>query len=86
MSISTSVTLGAVIAGLPSGVSSTGASTRRRRGRPPKPVAIAVTRMWSPIESSMTAPKMTFAFGSADGGHDLRRLVRLGEPELRARP
>src|SRR4029079_14766954 len=41
-------------------------STRLRRGRPPpKPVAITVTRTSSPSVSSMTAPKMTFAFGSA---------------------
>ena len=43
----------------------TGASTRLRRGLPPKPVAITVTRTSSPIDSSMTAPKITFAFGSA---------------------
>ena len=44
-----------------------GASSRRRRRRAarPKPVAITVTRTSSPIASSMTAPKMTFAFWSA---------------------
>ncbi len=68
MSSSTSRTLGASNAGrsdddavAPTG----GASTRRLRGRPPNPVAIAVTRTSSPIDSSMTAPKMTFAFESA---------------------
>ena len=32
---------------------------------PPKPVAITVTRTSSPSDSSITAPKITFAFGSA---------------------
>ena len=38
---------------------------RRRRRPPPKPVAITVTRTSSPSASSITAPKMTFAFWSA---------------------
>src|SRR5207237_673337 len=37
----------------------------RRRPWPPKPVAITVTWTSSPRESSMTAPKITFAFWSA---------------------
>ena len=58
-----SVTLGALNTGVGEGAAAaTGASARRRRTRPPKPVAIAVTRTSSPIASSMTAPKMTFAF------------------------
>src|SRR5258708_8833109 len=52
-----------------SGAAGTGASTteppRRRRRPPPKPVAITVTRTWSPAASSITAPKITFAFWSA---------------------
>src|SRR5919198_1470070 len=40
-------------------------SRRRRRRWPPKPVAITVTRTSSLTPSSMTAPKMTFAFWSA---------------------
>src|SRR5207248_11430375 len=34
----------------------------RRLRWPPKPVAMTVTRTWSPSALSMTAPKMTFAF------------------------
>ena len=46
---------------------SAGSSVRRRRRSRagPKPVAITVTRTSSPWVSSITAPKMTFAFWSA---------------------
>ena len=58
--------------------------TRLRRGRPPKPVAIAVTRTSSPIDSSMTAPKMTFAFESAAFVTTCAASSHLGEAEIRA--
>ncbi len=51
---------------------------------PPKPVAITVTRTSSPIDSSITAPKMTFAFGSACARDDLGRLVDLEEADVGA--
>src|SRR5919198_768716 len=53
----------AAVAGI--GASSTSSRRRRRRPRAPKPVAITVTRTSSVAESSITAPKMTFAFWSA---------------------
>ena len=46
----------------PAGSGASNAVRRRRREPPPKPVAITVTRISSPIASSITAPKMTFAF------------------------
>jgi hypothetical protein len=64
-------------------VRSGGASRRRRRRPwPPKPVAITVTWTSPPIESSITAPKMTFAFWSAAPGDDLGRLVDLEEADV----
>ena len=48
------------------GSGATRPSSRRRRLRcGPKPVAITVTRTWSPSLSSITAPKITLAFWSA---------------------
>ena len=44
---------------------STASPARGARGRFSKPVAITVTRMWSPSCSSTTAPKMMLAFWSA---------------------
>ena len=54
-----------------------GASTRRRRGLPPKPVAITVTRTSSPIDSSITAPKIDVRVRVGVARDDLRRLVDL---------
>ena len=65
MSMSVSVAAGDSSAARDCRTGVPGASTRRRRGLPPKPVAITVTRTSSPIDSSITAPKITFAFGSA---------------------
>ena len=58
------------------------AGLRRATTRRPKPVAITVTRTSSFSDSSMTAPKMTFAFGSAWLGHDLGGLVDLEQADV----
>ena len=67
MSISTSRTLGASNGRALDADAVAPPAPRRgaARGRPPNPVAMAVTRTSSPIASSITAPKMTFAFESA---------------------
>ena len=49
-----------------------------------KPVAITVTRTSSPIDSSMTAPKMMLRVRVGGAGDDLGRLVDLEEAEVAA--
>ena len=45
---------------------------------------MTVTRTSSPIASSMTAPKMMFAFWIGGARDDLGRLVHLEQPDVRA--